>query len=148
MWIEAHQTLNNHPKLKRAARLAGIEQVAMIGYLLRLWWWCLDYAEDGDISAFAIEDIEDAVDWNGEPGKLYHAWQESGFIDTAVVHDWNEYAGRLIEKRRMDAARKRTIHRTSNGHPPDVQRTSTGRPPDVQRTSTGDRKSTRLNSSH
>ena len=61
-WIEAHQTLNNHPKLKRAARLAGVEQVAMIGYLMRLWWWCLDYAQDGIVTPYSPDDIEDAVD--------------------------------------------------------------------------------------
>ncbi len=127
-WIETHQSLNNHPKLKKAARLAGIEQVAMIGYLLRLWWWCLDYAPKGDVSIYDPDDIESAVDWSGERGLLWTAWCQVGFIDDNEIHDWYDYAGKLLDKRRTDAQRKREGRKASNGHPADIAAPSNGHP--------------------
>lgn len=126
-YVEAHQALDSHPKTKKAARLANVDRVAMLGYLLRFWWWTLDYAPDGDLSRWTVADIEDGVEWAGEPGLLFDSLCEAGFIDDRVrVHDWQDYGGKLLEKRRADAERKRN----SNGTTADVRWSSAGRPTD------------------
>lgn len=123
MWIESHQSLRSHPKIKKAARIACINEFEMIGRLHCLWWWALDYAPDGDLTNYTDDDIEDAVDWSGERGLFVTALTDCGFngngglIDVTresrVIHDWHEYGGRLLEKRQANKERmreKRAMH--------------------------------------
>jgi hypothetical protein len=141
-WIEAHQSLGNHPKTKKAAKLLGISKFEMIGRLFALWWWAADYAQDGDLSRFNTDDIEMAVEWEGEAGAFVRALVdcgfggEAGFLeqdgDRLAIHDWWDYAGKLIEKRQEDAERKRAsrqqyAQQSKSARPEDVQRTSDGR---------------------
>lgn len=136
MWIESHQSLRNHPKVKKAARIAGVSECEMIGLLHYLWWWSMDYAPDGDLTKYTDADIEDAVDWKGERGLFVKSLVEcsfnghSGLIDVGTkknrkIHDWYEYAGKLIERRAEDAERKRNARRKpSTGHPQDGDQTA------------------------
>ena len=113
MWIESHQSLRNHPKVKKAARIAGINEFEMIGRLHCLWWWALDYAPDGDLTNYSDDDIEAAVDWTGQPGLFVRSMIECGFnghgglIDVTQesreIHDWFEHAGKLLERRAANA---------------------------------------------
>jgi hypothetical protein len=126
-WIESHQELARHPKTRKLARLAGVSVPQAIGHLHLLWWWALDYAQDGDCARFEPEDLEDAMLWDGEPRHLWDALQEAGFMDGMAIHDWHVYGGRLLERRRDDAERKRT----SRHRPHPAEAVSAGRPPDV-----------------
>jgi hypothetical protein len=110
-WIESHQELARHPKTKRFARLAEISIPCAIGHLHLLWWWCMSYAEDGNLSKWEASDIADAVLWENEPEKLLENLINAGFIDCLngqrTVHDWDDYTGKLMEFRRKDRERKR-----------------------------------------
>ncbi|ALS27166.1 DnaD domain-containing protein [Paenibacillus sp. 32O-W] len=110
-WIESHQELARHPKTKRFARLIGVSLPAAVGHLHFFWWWAMDYAQDGDLSRYDEYDIADACGWDGDEKQIVNALIEAGFIDEEedglVIHDWFEYAGRLIEKREQNAERKR-----------------------------------------
>ncbi len=124
-WIESHQELANHPKTKKMARKLGETIPSTIGRLHFLWWWAMDYAQTGDLSKFEPSDIADAVMWDGNPNEVLTALIESGFIDacedgTLAIHDWNDYAGRLIDKRKQNTERKRL----SRERHADVTRTS------------------------
>ena len=117
-WVPSHTSLARHPKLKRAARIAGVNEPAMIGHLHLLWWWALELAPDGDLSGYDIEDIADAAGWQGEPDRFFDALlnagpgQSSGFIEpTFQLHDWQEYGGRY--GKRVAAARKAAAARWS-----------------------------------
>ena len=122
MWIESHQSLRNHPKVKKAARLAGVNEFEMIGRLHCRWWWALDYAPDGDLTNYSATDIESAVDWAGTEGEFYTALLDCGFnghgglIDVTgnsrMIHDWHEYGGRLLEKREANKERMREARAT------------------------------------
>jgi hypothetical protein len=156
-WIESHQTLARHPKAIKAAHLLGIGRAQVIGHLHLLWWWALDYAQDGDVSAFGAVELAEAAAWEGNAEAFVTALLDCGpggrpgFLERTadgrlVIHDWWEYAGKLIARRTLDAARKRADRaRTSDGRPaaapPDGQGTSPARPADaatdVQRTSSG-----------
>lgn len=116
-WLEAHQELRDHPKTKRAARMLGISKPQMIGHLLCLWWWCLDYVEDGDLSDFEIADIAEAAEWDGKPEVFIAALvgcgpaNRNGFlVDTEgrlEVNDWAQYGGKYITKRNQGRDRQR-----------------------------------------
>jgi hypothetical protein len=104
-----------------------------IGLLHLLWWWCLDYAQDGDLMVCSDEDIADAVLWEGDAQELREALTAVGFLEDGVrIHDWHEYAGKLIEKREANAERMRRARAT---HPPkDVPPTPGERAAHMQRT--------------
>lgn len=138
-WIESHQELAAHPKTKRLARLLDVHIAQAIGHLHLLWWWALAYAEDGDLSIFDPDEVADACQWEGDPELLIDALGAcgrgggEGFVtDDLQLHDWHSYAGKLVEKRKQDAERKRRSRATS----PDVPKTSNGRPADVAGNST------------
>lgn len=115
-WIESHQELARHPKAKKLARLLGVSLPAAIGHLHFFWWWAMDYAQDGDISKYDPEDIADASGWEGSPDIWFKALLESEFIDSDKrIHDWFDYAGRLVERREQNKERKRRS-RTKKTH--------------------------------
>lgn len=148
-WIESNQEVGRHPKTKKLARLLDISMAAAVGHLHYLWWWALDFAQEGLLSKFDECDIAEACMWEGDAKKFVDALVQVGFIDqnesVLSIHDWYEYAGRLIEKRQADADRKQrerdkrkkasnkiSRKKSSVGCPTDVQGKST----DVQRNST------------
>lgn len=140
-WIESHQELRDHPKVVRLARLLDVHRTSAVGMLHFLWWWALDHAEDGDLSDYEASDLAAACDWQGDPEVLVKALRDcgpgsrEGFLavegDRLVLHDWWQYAGKLVERRRADRDRKRAGR---NADPPEVPKTSTGRPPDIAET--------------
>src|SRR5690348_2234896 len=132
-YIETHQALLTHRKTLRLSRLIGIDRWGVAGRLMALWSWALDNAQEGVIAHEDSDILADVMGWDGEPSELCHALVTAGFLDQHAnhyaIHDWMDYAGRLIEKRKSDAERKR-LARASTGHTPPVQRTSNGHPTD------------------
>lgn len=135
-WVEAHQELRDHPKTKRAARILGITRPQMIGHMMCLWWWCLDYAQDGNLTDFDNADIADAAEWEGEPDDFVNALLTCGPADRAGflvndnglhVNDWEEYGGKYITKRNQSRDRQRAYRErnaTETLHNADVTRYS------------------------
>ena len=80
-WIESHQEIWRHPKTKKLARLLKISVPTAVGYLHGLWYWAMDFAQDGDISKYDPEDIADAVLWDDPADMLLNAFVEAGFVD-------------------------------------------------------------------
>lgn len=135
-WIESHQSLSTHRKTRKLAKDLGVSKPTAIGHLHLLWWWCMDNAQDGDLSSIDPDEIAEVSMWEGSPGDFLQALITSGFMDCGddgrtVLHDWHDYAGKLIEKREADRKRK------AEGRRKDVQDLSVGRPADKTRTSSG-----------
>jgi hypothetical protein len=116
-YVEAHATLHNHPKTKKLARTLSITTPTAIGHLLCLWWWCQDYAQDGNLSDMTTSEIAEAADWPGDPDAFVNALLECGkeskpgYLEIAadgalLVHDWQEYGGKLFIKRQQAAKRQ------------------------------------------
>src|SRR5438132_1419713 len=42
-------------------RVLGLDRFAAIGVLHLFWWWSMDWAEEGDLSAYSDEDLADAA---------------------------------------------------------------------------------------
>lgn len=144
-WIESHQELRGHPKLARLARLLGVSKPVAIGHLHLLWWWALDHAEDGDLSAYEAADLADACEWEGEPEALVKALiscgpgDTAGFVDEVegrwVLHNWWQYAGKLVARRQADRERKRSDRAPlSVGTPAEPEEMPNGHPPDGAQT--------------
>lgn len=112
-WIRIDTNLTSHPKLLRLAKLLEVPRPQALGYLVSLWAWCLEYAPDGDLSAFSAAEVAEAVGWPGKPERFLLALRDcgvsgAGFLDpTGKLHDWEEYGGKLVEWRKKDQERAR-----------------------------------------
>lgn len=109
-WIKSHQELRDHPKTRKLAHILGISRPAAIGHLQCLWWWALDYAEDGSLGKFDSLDIALGADWEGDETLFVSSLVRVGFIDQdedgyLYVHDWDDYAGTLIRRREANTKR-------------------------------------------
>jgi len=74
-----------------------------VGRLQSFWWWCMEYAEDGDLHTFKISELGEAA---GVPVALSQqfidAMKETHWLDTAPylrVHNWWRYAGPFLRSR-------------------------------------------------
>lgn len=139
-WIESHQAIKDHPKTRKLARLLEVSVPTAIGHLHCLWWWALDYAPDGNLESLEGVDIATGALWEGDPDLFIASMSTAGFIDyledSPVIHDWMEYAGKLIDRRKANSERKRQARAgVSPGRLTDVPETSHGHPKDVLRTS-------------
>jgi hypothetical protein len=108
-WFPSHQSLARHPKTHRLMARLKTSRSETVGHLNLFWWWCLDYAPDGSLAGFSAEEVAIAMEWDGDAAALLDALIFAGFIDATdaglVVHDWDEYGGKI--ERRKAAHRDR-----------------------------------------
>lgn len=121
LYVQVDVTLINHPKLKRLARCLDVSQVTACGHLVALWSWAAQYAPDGDLTDYLTDSgsIADGAAWEGDPERFMDALvngtrigSSAGFLEITidgalVLHDWEEYFGKVLDKRQTDAERKR-----------------------------------------
>ena len=116
-WIKSEQALGSHPKLRLLAKELDITIPETIGHLHLMWWWAVDYAEDGDVTRYR-DFIPFAAQFEGDPDKFIKALVNHGWLDEVdnklIIHDWLEYTGALIEIRQKDAERKRKSRQRTN----------------------------------
>ena len=136
-WIESHQALKDHPKTRKLARLMGVSVPTAIGHLHCFWWWALEYAPDGDLAHVDPMDVAIGAMWEGDDSEFFFHMSTAGFIDYPetnhpVIHDWSDYAGKLIDRRKANTERKRAARtETSPACPADVRKTDQGHPQPV-----------------
>lgn len=111
-WIEVHQELREHKKLYACAELLKISRVEMLGTLISLWLWALDNVPDGSLAGISNRTIARVCDWpERKADVLVNALSAAGWLDRSgdalVIHDWTEYVGKLMERRRKDRERKK-----------------------------------------
>ena len=123
-WIPLKLSLLNHRKIFKLRRLAKFEtRREAIGCVVSLILFTLQNAwKDGDLSPWTKEDLEEFLEWRGEPGYLIEALQncgkddeaEPGFLVGMKVNDWEVHAKRLIDGR---LGRKDRYWRARGGPP-------------------------------
>ena len=143
-WIESHQGIERHPKTMKLSISMGWDIDQTIGKLHRLWWWCIDFAPDGNVSRHSADMVALAVGLSIDQGeKFISSLLESGFLDRIsvkkqknvyLIHDWLEYAGRYLR----DTKYKRNpekVHEIIRLHSSVVSRQSADNQPKVSRKS-------------
>jgi len=144
-WYEAHQTLAKHPKTLKLASLLKTDRRYTVGLLHDLFSWGLDAARrDGSLPGVGADEIAAALDYQGKRGKsVVAAIVESGYLElengTYKIHDWYDYAGKLMDRREADRKRKgkAEVAGKSSGSPAEFQRKSDGISEEIQGTSDG-----------
>ncbi len=109
-WIEVHLSLFTHRKTIELAELLGLPEVYAAAHLVALWSWALDNAPDATLPISA-RIIAKASQWPADPDAFVEALLEAGFLDAegdrCLIHDWQEYAGKLIDQRKANAERQK-----------------------------------------
>jgi hypothetical protein len=113
-WIERHGQLFFHPKTVLAANeLTRGDAEKMVGHLGRLWTWAIDHVEDGNLAHLNDRAIAEAAGWRRAPKRFVEALTTAGFLDAdRSIHDWDDYAGKLLDRRKADRERKRRDYAT------------------------------------
>lgn len=102
-WIESHQALRDHPKVRHLARLLGVDNDSALGKLHRFWYWCIDYAEDGDLRKHGMEVISDSLGYDAT-ALITARWAD---IKPYIrVHDWWDWSGRFFQSKYKNAPEK------------------------------------------
>jgi hypothetical protein len=128
-WLELHIGLRDHPKTARLRRRLGVTLPQAIGHVVMVWTWAVRYAPNGDLSRFDADVIADAAGWDDDPGQFVRAMIAAGFLDEDLtIHDWDAYAGRLVDRREANARRMREarerMRAATNGESGDETRVS------------------------
>lgn len=124
-FIETHQSLRDHRKILALASELEMPEPHVAGHCVYLWLWSLDNAPDG-ILPKSERIIERAAGWLGAAGAFVAGMVSVGMLDrtgdgTLLIHDWYDYAGRLIEKRRENAERMRAARAKPTPTPSDAR---------------------------
>lgn len=81
-----------HPKTKKLIRRVG---EAGAWRLVCLFMWAAQSRPNGNLEGMTAEDVELAVDWQGEEGAFVRSLVEVGFLDgeegSYSIHDWDQH---------------------------------------------------------
>lgn len=133
-WIPSHTGLSGHGKLRKLARLLHTSRAASIGHLHMLWYFAMQQAPDGDITHFEPDHLAEVSEWPGDGEAFLKALIECnvkpggyGFVERTndgrlLLHDWEEYGGKLVVARRKNAERMSNTRRAKT----DMQDTVSG----------------------
>lgn len=134
-WIEAHDSLPDHPKTIVTATALRIDKDMLTGKLWRFWTWALDNRASGFIPSIDMATVAEKMRWNKKPEILFRALcmapdeHKHGFLYEVdggyMIHDWDVYTHRY---RSQEDARKKDRERKQRKKeiPADIQRISTG----------------------
>ena len=99
-WIKSYQEIERHPKTIVLMKEMNWSLDMAISKLHRLWWWCADYADDGNISKHDPDTIATAIGCGDMKGDyLISALVKAGFMDKEPnlrLHDWWSYFGDFL----------------------------------------------------
>lgn len=127
-WIQIDQALPTHRKTLKLADTLDITPTHAVGLMVTLWLWSLDNAPSGDLGDISSRTLARILQWDGDSNELINAIRSAGFLDGDEIHDWQEYAGRLLEQRaaakeRMRKSRAKTTQPDEEiGHVTDTLR--------------------------
>ncbi len=136
VWVRIDVDLAEHPVIWSLAEALGVEDVAALGFVVRLTATAARFTEDGDLGTLAPAAVARAAGWRGDAESFHHAALNSGALieveGRIEVFGWDAQAV-LVERRRRDRDRKRA-QRQGEGDD-DGPGDSLGRPQDGVRTS-------------
>lgn len=95
-FVKVELSFPRHRKTLRLRRLIGDDAGRWVP--VSLWLYCIESAEDGDLSKLSARDLADVLDYHGDAKKLRDALIKAGFMDSkSRVAGWEERYTRMFE---------------------------------------------------
>ena len=123
-WIELHQSVWTHRKTYTLADALAIPPIYAVAHLAALWCWCLDNAPSGRLNNDS-KMLARASYYRGSPENYLAALMLAGYVsriddNTIQIHDWQDYAGKLIDRRaqQRDSMRRLRAEQQQEQKPP------------------------------
>jgi len=97
LWIKSSVDLAGHPKLYKLMSILKVNQNEAIGIMHRFWWWCLQYAETGDLSEVDSTVLNTTLGTHN----ILETMIECKFVDNEPlqVHDWFDFAFEYLKSK-------------------------------------------------
>lgn len=108
LYTPVYASLPRHEKVRAAAEALKCDRHKLVGHLVALWTWCLDGYTDG--KALAAGSIALGADWPARQAQRFaDALADAGLLERVeggyVVHEWDEYGGKVARIQQADRAR-------------------------------------------
>lgn len=109
-WIELHQSVHKHRKTLAVAEALHKSRHVIVGHLTELWCWALDAAPDG--GPLTAKQVAEGASWPGKADVFASALTDAGYLEvhgngTYHLHNWADYAGKLVSRRAANKQRMR-----------------------------------------
>lgn len=119
-WIRIEQSLVQNRKLYSLRSALRIDTAKAVGTLALLWLWAIDNARGGSLGRISDRQLAEICQFSPRrAAELREALVSSGFLDPAdgdlVIHDWDDFGGRLEKRRERDRSYQRGRRRADVG---------------------------------
>ena len=107
-WLKVYTNLPRHPKVAQAAAYLGMGRTEVVGMLVALWLWALEYSPQGLIPG-GYRELGEIIGYpTRSVRRVINAFYSAGLLDKVdsnfKIHDWMDYAGALIAGREAKKA--------------------------------------------
>lgn len=122
-WFKVFVGVSSHLKVRRLARLLACEEVAALGWMVRLWESTTKYAPGSGVFAGALDaaELEADLSWQGAPGALLKAFTDVGLLERGMkVHEWTYHQPaleKLVDVREPPGSSDRQRDRQADSEP-------------------------------
>lgn len=106
-WIKMRTCLGTHPAVVRIMSALKADRLRVVGGLFAVWCLFDAHSEDGSLSGYTLEAVDDLIGWPGFAAAMTGAgWLVSDESGIAAV-DFEEHNGQSAKRRAMESDRKR-----------------------------------------
>jgi hypothetical protein len=111
LYAQVVTTITSNPKIRKAARLAGVDRATIIGAYVSLLVLAVDHAEDGDLGDYDPEDLQAEIS-SGRAAEIMRAMIDAGLLSVGQsgglsIVGWGEHTGKGLDKRAKWREQKR-----------------------------------------
>lgn len=106
-WIRVHANLAGRPIVWRAVEVLSVSSHEAIGLLVQFWGSVSQHGNNGLIETVPDAQVEAWAGWTRKRGKFAAFIRAYHLDDEGRVNEWDDYAGKLEDRKEKDRNRKR-----------------------------------------
>ena len=127
-WFRMHANIADKPVVWRLSAALHISQAKAVGHLAMFWGKVSQHAPHGHVAELPDTQLEAWAGWEGKKG-VFAKWLRADHLTDGIVNEYEEYSGKLEERRQRDRDRKAAAKAAQgeNGIPPERRRNSSGK---------------------
>ena len=112
-WIKMGIGLGRHPKVVRIASALKADRLRVVGGLHAVWCLFDEHSEDGQLSGYTAELVDEMIGWPGFMAALVLVEWAEDHGETLSLPRFDAHNGQSAKRRAMEADRKREARKPS-----------------------------------